>query len=93
MGVAFFLVNFFKKRGVDCGFAGHTCSREVHKGAIGNKGRTGCYPTFNLGPPRPKVPSALPPILSLIFHPRQSRRFRASHDHGAATGCYTAYSD
>ena len=30
---------------------------------------------------------------SVLFHPRQSQRFRVSHDHGAATGCSTAYFD
>lgn len=45
-----------------------------------NKSRTGFL--------QQKVPEAisLPPPF-LLFHPRQSLRSRASHDHGAATGC------
>jgi hypothetical protein len=36
---------------------------------------------------------SLAPSFILFFQLRQSQRFRVSHDHGAATGCCTAYFD
>jgi hypothetical protein len=59
LGVADFLVNFFKDCGVTvacglCGFASYTCSREVLKEVIPNRSRTGCFPHCQSLPSCPK---------------------------------------
>jgi hypothetical protein len=92
IGVANFLVNFFNDRGVDCGFAGHTCSWEVLKGAMPNKDRTGFSASHCASLALVQRCGAWAIPSSLLPSPLESA-LRASHDHGAATGCCTAYSD